>query len=64
MIIAHFKNGRLIEYTEALTAALLSDPEVLTVADAETGEIITAAAPAPTPSAEDIRNDFIQAINL
>jgi len=63
MVIAHFKSGRFIEYTEALTAALLSDPEILTVADAETGEIITAAAPAPTPTAEDIKNSFIQSIN-
>lgn len=63
MIIAHFKNGRLVEYTEALTAALLSDPDILTVADAETGEIITAATPTPAPTAEDIKNSFIQAIN-
>lgn len=39
-IIATFKNGRKIRYTVAVLGLLATDPEVLEVMDAATGEIL------------------------
>lgn len=39
-ITATFKNGRQITFTDGILELLTSDPEIITLINAETGEII------------------------
>lgn len=40
IVLATFKDGRTVKYTDSVLSLLISDPDVETVINAETGEII------------------------
>lgn len=40
VVIATFKDGRQVKYTQSVLPLLMTDPDVITVINAETGEII------------------------
>ena len=39
-IYGHFKDGRTVRYTAAIFRMLATDPDVVGITDAETGEIL------------------------